>query len=402
MFERFLKSLTIVLILFIGNVVPNKLVQAQELNITVEPSAILADAEILSLTELGVNTDGSGPVLVSVIIENLSDQKAENLFLEIVVSSGKEGTILEYTQDSDRPFSLRPFQSVYITNNDVANEIFPGIEESIGFDGGLTPQGEDLIGELSGSTSLPQDVYSLEVTIFTFSDARGRQNLATGIAEIGGSSTGAKAVIEDSEIIPRTPGDAIGSESMITNPYPQFSWEGSTNISYRLIVVEDNGQDSPESLLQSAKSSSPLSEGGSLLEFENLDSFVEGTSFQYPSSGVQPLERGKTYYWQVSALKQSSSDRSEVLSEAWSFTLNDPTDQSSSGSPNENVTISEEVRTALIELIGQESFEQIQERGFTLESIEYDGQQFTGPAAALKLEELLQKIRDEKIVIQGN
>ncbi|MFD2530910.1 hypothetical protein [Gracilimonas halophila] len=41
-------------------------------------------------------------------------------------------------------------------------------------------------------------------------------------------------------------------------------------MSYRLLVVEDNGQDSPESLLQGAKSSTPINDGGSLLEFENL------------------------------------------------------------------------------------------------------------------------------------
>ena len=402
MFERFYKSLCIVLLLLILNVVPDKLVHAQDLNVTVEPSALLEDAEILSLTELGVNTDGSGPVLASVTIENNTNKRLKNLYLEIVVSSGKEGALLEYVQQHSRPFSLRPFQSVYITNNDVANEVFPGVNETISFSGGLTSQGEDLIGELSGSTSLPKDTYSLSVSIFTVSDAFGKQVLASGVAEIGGISNSKTAFVDESEVILRTPGDIVGTETNITNPFPQFSWEGDNNVSYRLIVVEENNQDSPEALLQSAKSSPPLSDGGALLEFENLDAIVQGTSFQFPSSGVQPLHPGKKYYWQVSTTTRSSASQTEIQSEAWGFTLTDPGGQGAVISLNPDGTFPENLRTALIELMGEESFQELEERGFTLESIAYDGQEFTGASAAMKLEELLEKIREEEIILQEN
>lgn len=401
MFERFLQLLPTLVILLIYNVVPQKLVHAQEINLSVEPSALIEDADVLSLTELGISTDGSGPMLVSVTIENLEGQRVEDLYLEIVVSSGKNGTLLEYTQEANRPFSLRPYQSIYITNNDVANERFPGVDETISFSGGLTPQGDKLIGDLSGSTTLPKDTYSLEISIFTVSDAEGREVLASDVAEIGLRSRANIGTIEDSEIILRAPGDVIGNETEITNTYPQFSWEGSSNITYRLVVVEDNGQDSPESLLNSAESSEPLSDGGSLLEFEHLDTYVQGNNFQFPSSGVQALERGNTYYWQVSANIRSSSSESLVSSEAWSFTLIDPSNQASSA-PGQNVSLTDDAQTVITDLIGQETFQQLQEQGFNLESIEFEGQQFTGTSASLKLEELLEKIRDEDIIIQGN
>lgn len=44
----------------------------------------------------------------------------------------------------------------------------------------------------------------------------------------------------------------------------------------------------------------------------------------------------------------------------------------------------------------------LKDEGFNLMAIEYDGQEFTGPAATMKLEELLQKIRDEEIILGGN
>ena len=401
MFERFSKLLPTVLILLIINVVPEKLVHAQDIDLTVEPSALIQDAQVLSFTELGVSTDGSGPVLVAVTIENQSDQLVEDLFLEIIVSSAQKGTLLEYTQEANRPFSLRPYQSVYITNNDVANERFPGIDETVSFSGGLTPQGDDLIGELSGSTILPQDTYSLEVTIFTVSDAHGREILASDVAEIGLTRDARSGTIEESEIILRAPGDIIGNQTEITNPYPQFSWEGSGNVTYRLIVVEDNEQDSPETLLQSATSSEPLADGGSLLEFENLDTYVQGNDYQFPTSGVQSLERGKTYFWQVRSSIRSSSSQNVVLSEAWSFTLIDPAGQANTPS-GQNAALSQETRRVLIELLGQESFRRLQEQGFRLEAVEYDGQQFSGASASLKLEELLQKIQDEEIILQEN
>lgn len=394
--ERSLEILITTLLLILVSVVPTKFVHAQQASIEVEPSALLESAEVLSVSGLGISTDGSGPVIMSMTLENLTGEKIDNLYLEIIVSAAKQGTIVEYTQDAAVPFSLDPYQSVYVTNNNLANETFPGIEERISFSGGLTDAGDDLIGNLSGSTTLPRDTYTIEVILFSMTDSRGRVNIATDAAEIGGTDN-LTASVEESEIYLKTPGDVVGSAAEITNPYPQFNWEGETNASYRLLVVEQNEQGNPESLMQSAKSSNPISEGGSLLEFENLDVIVEGNSFQYPSSGAQPLERGKTYYWRVLATIRSSGDVEEISSEIWNFTLIDQTE------PNTPDTrVSEELEEAIIQLVGEESYRRLSERGFELESVEYDGQQFTGMAATMKLEELLQKIRDEVIILDRN
>ncbi len=68
----------------------------------------------------------------------------------------------------------------------------------------------------------------------------------------------------------------------------------------------------------------------------------------------------------------------------------------------ETAPTSQEVVSAIIQLIGEDAYENLQSDGFRLSSINYDGEEFTGPAATLKLEELLQRIRDEEIILEGN
>ena len=393
MFERLLKSHSMALVLLIACVVPSEIIYAQDINLQLEPSATLENTQVLSLTGLGLDGDGSGPVLISGFLENMTAETINNLYIEVKVNAAKVGDIIELRSYSTLPISLEPYQSVYATNNDLANERIPGIDQKIQFSGGFTPEGDEFFENLSGSTTLPKDIYTIQVIIFRVTNADGRQDLASSVIEIGG---GAASSFDESEIYLKTPGDILGAPADITNPYPQFSWEGANDVSYRLLVVEDNGQDSPESLLQSAKSSPPINEGGSLLEFENLDVTVNGTSFQYPSSGAQPLQQGFTYHWRVITTFQSSGDIVEISSEIWSFTLANPSQ--SAGAP----PVSKEVEQAIVELIGQDAFRRLKARGFKLMAIEYDGQEFTGPAASVKLEELLQKIRDEEIILGGN
>jgi hypothetical protein len=366
---------------------------AQNISLRLETTSLLDNTQLVSFTDLGIDNDGNGPVLITGFIENMDPEPVNNLYLEIRISAAKLGTLVQLRSFSDLPFSLEPYQSLYVTNNDIARKRIPGIEQSIDFSGGLTPEGENLFDRLSGSTTLPRDVYSVEVIVFTVSDAFGREDLARDIVEFGGS---AARVFEESEIYLKAPGEQVGSRSEITNPYPQFSWEGENDISYRLVVVEQNQQDSPESLIESALSTMPVNDGGSLLEYENLDVLVTESTYQYPSSGAQPLEPGKTYYWQVQTSLQRSGDAERVTSEIWTFTL---------GGSSENINtppITTEVEDALIALMGEDAYRQLQSEGFELTGIEYDGQAFTGPAATVKLEEILQLIRDKKLILGSN
>ncbi|HET8865720.1 MAG TPA: hypothetical protein VFM80_08470 [Gracilimonas sp.] len=393
MFERYIKVYAAFFLLVLVSVVPKEFVYAQQINLQLEQSATLENSQVLSFSTLGLNSDGTGSVLISGFIENLGREVADNLFLEITISAARSGDLVKLISSSSQPFSLEPFQAVYVTNNDIANDRIPGVKEGLDLSGGLTPEGDEFLSNLSGTTTFPRDIYSIEVIIFRVTDATGRQDLARSVIDVGG---GLLSSFNGSEVYLKAPGDIVGGTVEITNPYPQFSWEGPNNVTYRLLVVEKDSEESPESLLQSAKSSVSTRAGGSLFEFENLDILVDGTTYQYPSSGAQPLERGKTYYWRVITDIRTGGGIEEISSEIWSFTL------TGVAQALETAPTSQEVINAIVQLIGEDAYENLLSEGFRLSSINYDGEEFTGPAATLKLEELLQRIRDEEIILTGN
>lgn len=348
----------------------------------------LENAQELGLATLGLDSEGKGPVLGSVSLQNLEDSVISNLYLEFSIEAAKKGVIISFRQKGINPFSLDPRQLVYVTNNNITDDAIPGVEETVSFEE-TENNVDEFFEDLDDVSTLPSDVYTVSATLSRRTNACGTQELATAFAEIGGEAF----ISEEQDIFLRTPGDVIDGNVEITNPFPQFSWEGEAGIEYRLVVVNDNGQDSPESLLQGATSTEPTTSGGSLLEFENLDVTLTGNTFQYPSSGAQPLEEGQTYYWQVIASIQTGNSSEERSSEVWSFVLS----KAESGEPT--VVINNEIRRTLVSFLGEDAYNRLKEAGFSLQNIEIDGVVMSGPQATIKLAEILQKIEDGDIII---
>ncbi len=376
--------------------VPTKNVFAQSeiLSLEVNLSPALENAQVLGLTSLGVDNRGSGPVLFSGSLVNNTNRQLNNLFFEFRIQAGKIGTIASITQQAAYPFSLGPNQVVFGDNNDITNEKIPGIDDNMRFDGGLTPEGEDFIESLGGTTTLPADIYTFSVTIYQVTNELGKEVLATETIELGGSDDG--AVVDEKSILLKNPGDVIGADVNITNPFPQFSWEGDAANTYRVVVVRANGQDSPESLIETAKSSLPTNETGSLQQFENLDLTIEGNTLQYPSSGVQALVAGQTYYWQVSTEVQTALGSEELTSELWTFKLAAPSDNTTL------VEIDQDAFDAIIALVGEEQYAELTESGYSFESIEINNQIITGATALQLLTEIIQKIDEGEIILNNS
>ncbi|RNC83373.1 MAG: hypothetical protein ED557_11810 [Balneola sp.] len=400
------KTIFLSCIVLIINFVPasSAFSQTDKLTLTYTLNPALENAQILSLAGLGVDSKGAGPVLISGSLVNNTSETLTNLFFEFTIVSGKNGVLAEVTQQAAYPFTLDPGQVVFATNNDIQNEHIPGVEETMRFDGGLTVEGEEFLESLEG-TELPVDIYSVTMTIFQFNLAEGKEVLVSETVQVGGSSDG--VVIDEQSIFLKTPGDVIASEATISNPFPQFSWEGDAANTYRVVVVNANGLDSPETLIQAALSSNPTealggsilapAERGSLLEFENLDLTVLGNNLQFPSSGVLPLEPGQLYYWQVLTEVQGASGEGESInSEIWQFRLI---------APGEEVTlvqIDQDTFDALITLIGEEEYASLTESGFSFEGIEINDQIVTGATALQLLAEIIQKIDDGDIILGSN
>lgn len=382
----FLGIITLWIVIIVPQV--NVYAQSEVLSIDIDISDHLANTQVISLSSLGIDEKGSGPVLISGVIQNLTTEKLSNLYFEFRITSSKRGDIILYKQKKDFPFSLAPMQTVYVTNNAIKQESIPGISERLSFNGELTPEGDNLVESLDGALALPPDIYAVQVTIFQVTDALGRQDLATATAEIGNTSH-----TETLDIFLRTPGDVIGGNVEITNPYPQFSWDGELSAKYRLLVVKDNGEGSPESLLESAKNTLPINEGGSLLTFENLDVMVNGNNYQFPASGAQPLEAEQTYYWQIIASIKAGAGTIENASEIWSFKLKE------AGSETSPAMLDADLKQSIIKLIGESRYNQLQNAGFSIQGLEIDGMPVVGPLISIKLAEIIRKIEDGDIIL---
>lgn len=368
--------------------------QSDKVSLEFSLSPILEQAQVLGLSSLGVDTEGSGPVIISGSLVNNTTEPLENLYFEFDIEAASYGVLARIRQQAAYPFSLAPGQVVFATNNDIKNEEIPGISDKMKFDGGLTTTGENFIEDISGTT-LPNDQYTFSVRIYQVEADGRRVLLASDMIQLGGNASEG-GVVDELTILLRTPGDLVGAEAAITNPIPQLSWEGDASLNYRVLVVARGGSDSPESLLESAKSSEPTNDGGSLLQFEYLDLNVVGNSLQYPSTGVQALVPGQTYYWQVVTSISSALGANEVVSEIWEFTLVDP------GSEANVVEVDQETVNALIQLIGQDTYNLLAESGYSFENIEIDGQVFSGIVGVQKILELIEKFQNGDVVIEGN
>lgn len=365
--------------------------QNADISLEVEPNETLKNSQSISIQSL-VGNSGSGPTLFRMHIINSNSEYANNLYLQFLIRSEKVGLIGKTTQVDGQPFSLSPGQQVSATNNSLHYGL-PGVEEAIQFQGEFTPEGRTFVNNLNGSTTLPPDRYTLEVNIFQGSN---RGNIvATASAALG------SGVVEDTkDFYLLSPGGEAGSENTISNPYPSFQWQGDTGSDYRVIVVEAKGEESPQSLFVGAESTDPIQRsgspaGGSLLDHEMLDVVVSQSSYQYPNTGVQELEAGKTYYWRIINLLQTSSGEDQRRSEIWEFTL---TGNEGSGS---TTSASPEITNALKKILG-DRMSQLGGQGLDFNGIEIDGQIYRGGQALQKLRELSRQAEqgDISIVIE--
>ncbi|MEL7833489.1 hypothetical protein [Fodinibius sp. Rm-B-1B1-1] len=363
-----------------------------QLTLDFEVSETLENAQFISIQSLLAN-DLQGPTLFQLSLENNNtSERIEDLYFRIVFESNKIGRILEVRQVAGTPFSLDAGQRVYATNNNSVDGL-PGIKETLSFEHHFTEAGRNFYNNLKGTTSLPADRYQVRVEVYRGSTSG--ELLASQADEIGAN------IAEDTrDFYLLAPGDELGSGIVISNRYPNFQWQGGTGGTYRLIVVESRNNESPESLMEGALSTEPIESvgtngGGSLVDYEMLDVVVNGSGYQYPNSGVQDLEEDTQYYWRIINQLKTGSGKQERESEIWSFTLGDVGSASNSSQAGETVR-------ALKQILG-DRFEELQQNGFSLESIEIEGQTFRRSQAMQKLMELARKNNqgDVSIIIEN-
>lgn len=372
-------------------IVSIKVISAQnsgfEIEVRAEP--LFNNAQIAELTTLTATEGSSSTRLMTITVTNMTDEVADDLFLDIDVRSSREGILMESFQRNNTPFQLNAGEVAFISNLDIARGRLPNTTGTITFDASLTANGRNFLNKLQGINTLPPDDYTIIVRLYRRNNSR-NGGIFLDEAE---ATTGQNLIDSDFYIYQLAPGDYLGSNTSITNPYPEFRWEGLPQQTYRLILVESVGGESAQALIESVLSIPPGQDGSGAdqLEYEYLNAVVEGTSFQYPSFGSKSLKLGRTYYWQVFSDLRTTSGISQRSSDIWSFRLREGTQSAN------DVTIDEELESLLIALIGTERTQNVMRNNFSLFEIELDGQVFTGQSARDELMILLEKVRKNNV-----
>lgn len=380
---------TLILLFLIIVSIKSVSAQQSEFEIEIRAEPLFNNAQVAELTTLTTSEGSATSRLITVTVTNLTDEAANDLFLDIDVSSSRDGVLMQSFQRNNTPFSLNPGEVAFISNLDIARGQLPNILAPVIFDASLTESGRNFLNRLKGINTLPPDDYTITVRIYRRNNSR---NGGIFLAE-DETTTGQNLIDSDFSISQIVPGDFTGSNVSITNPYPEFRWEGLPQQDYRLILIEDVPGESPQALIESVLSTASSQNGGATnqFDFEYLNVQVDGTSFQYPSIGSKPLRSGKTYHWQVFSNLLTTSGVSQRSSDIWSFKLREGTQ------PENEVSIDAELQELLVALIGSARTQQILTNNFVLFEIEIDNQLFIGESARDELLILLNKVQENRV-----
>ncbi len=336
---------------------------------------MVENAQSMSLTDFGIQTDGTAPHLFDLILVKTTTEPLTNACLEFVMSLNDEALI---TAISEEPFDINVGATQIIAdNNDLMTGNLDYVPQGINLTYNLTEAGEQIITDLKGEPELPPGDYSIRIDIY-YCDSQ--QPL--GQAEVHWSLL-ANPVYFD--LI--SPGDNIGSNALIETRRPFFDLDGEAD-SYRFIVVRA-GDDDPEAIFANAILTPA---DGELNGDEMMDTNVPVTSFTYPASGVQPLQPGITYYWQVLGQVVSlKTGLTDVPSAIWEFTIIENATNETTG----NAVIDDCLRS----ILGQDYANRYGLAGFDLQSIELNGQTISNSELSPVLQDLRGNVDQGKISI---
>lgn len=382
-------------ILFLSVPLQNLYGQDGDITLRIQLREPVTQAQVLSLSTLGVDRRGQGQKLGTLLVQNNNPREPQEDLYFFVKVENTSNVLARLNQEQGQPFSLDPAQVVRANNNSLREGV-PGIR-NLTFSGGLTDAGEQFVNDLEGTSQLPNDQFTLTLAIYQGANrASGGQKVASASATVG-----TNAVSNVRDIYINRPGGEVSSgldAAISTNTQrPTFNWAGETGVEYRLVVVRWEGTESPETLIEAAEDTAPIivdnaNRNNTLLEHEMADVRLSSNSFQYPASSVKQLEPGETYLWRVSALLQTADGEEQVASEIWRFSI-------SESGEDQSTELSEEMTQTLRNLVDDEQLSYIEEGNMEPESIVIDGREYSGAAMRQQLRLFLERAQRGEITI---
>ena len=302
-----------------------------------------------------------------------------------------------------KPFSFKG--SITMTTRDVDMNL-----DNIYYDGGglvegLSVEDSDFIPEaefaaiqqvVMGSGKLPAGAYTFN---FSLQNAHGAVLM---------SEQQIIAITNPSTLDLVSPGGSLDEGIEMYTTYPVFQWE-SQDFMWNSDVCGDCGYDirvaeydpAIHSSIEEALSDDanlPFPDDGGYFDLSDYDVsfkmlvasvgvtdiYTSATTFQYPLTGVKPLEEGKTYVWQIIKNFPTTSGPERVDSDIFAFTI--PATAGAAGGAGTNAVLQ-----MLEQLLGSDTYDQL----FTGELTGYF------PTGVILLNDTQQLTQEEFTVLLG-
>jgi len=268
---------------------------AGDISVNLELFPEIQNARMLFFRDFDIMQLGRGPLLFRLTMLNRSSQP-KRIIGKFSVTSESLGPLLI---GETSPFVLEP-GNTYLTNRDLFSSQSTYALTTYSFESAS----EELRTIVLQTGRLPADKYHFKWEIY---DAENPLNNASETATLTIDNPTSLNLIS-----PGAPG-TFGHLPILFTPLPYFQWE-SNALKFQLTVCEAISAAPEESMHYDPR----------------LQVVIENTTaFQYPLAAtsaaaiVRPLEEGKTYYWQIIALIETSSGVIEIPSEIWGFTVGD-------------------------------------------------------------------------------
>lgn len=335
--------------------------------VTVDLQLFIPDAGIFFLNDLNLTNLGNAPLLFAITIDNYFAY-AKELVLHFGIRRGDEILIDGTTE----PFMINPFPGkIYLTSQNILSE---GDQYSLQ-NVEITDATDELKNTILSQGKLPTGVYQFFIQI-DYEKYNISQRVVIDEEDITINAPTTLDLIAPGQ--PADNGDVI--ELYTTLPF--FQWHSNAS-QFRITVCE--------------KLPTNVSPSDAMNNEPRIQQVIDNFSFfQYPASGVWPLEEGKTYYWQVAAIIQSTSGPVDLESEIWGFKIGNLSGGSFS-------LEHQQLLAYLLSFFGEAGLGELFEAGGALDGFTFTGVMLNNNSTMTMddLNALIQKLISKKITIDN-
>ncbi len=286
----------------------NSLLMAQSipnLQVSIIVVANTEQMQSLYLSDLDLMQQGTAEHLFDISITNSG---SSDIAIEKMTILFRKDDLLLGLAETD-PFLIPP-GNAYVDNITLFNNdfVFPANGSPVTIlDSRIADEAKDLKDKILSSGKAPIGIYTIEATLQTTAGQQDNTGRTIFIA-----------VTNPSFVQLVTPGNSTdyGQPEDVYTEFPIFQWNGNgVGDTYEVVVFE--------------KPSSDISIDQVLNMRPNWRSELQaGQTAQYPAGDAIPLEFGRTYFWMVNMVVETSSGTEALRSDLYQFRLVNPEDLS--------------------------------------------------------------------------